>query len=170
MSSCNLFKYLDLLRLPVYFDSNGGRPMKAIAAVSSEKNRDFMSMVVETALQRDYSHIIWIVDDIVYHAVEVGVTSCPLAEFMVDHDLVKQKEVELFCDKETFLAHFNFYKGIAYSRTQVLGYVPIVGRLWKNGRKYAWCSEYFCWVINDLGRRWEFADGDIITPTVFEKI
>ena len=129
-----------------------------------------LSWLVETFTNRKYSHIFVVLDGIIYHSDVSGIDSLDFEEYKDTHDVVGEKDVTLHCGKRVFLDHHAFYKGLPYRETQVLGFIPFFGRLFKNGRKGAWCSEYVSWVLNDLGRRWEFADGDISTPAMFDRI
>lgn len=144
--------------------------MRVMICISSEKKIDFMSRLIERILCRNYSHIFVVHKDTIYHAVGKGISTKSYVEYRKTHEIVGEKEVELYCNERVFLKHFIFYRGLEYSFSQALGFIPFFGRLFKNGRKSAWCSEYVSWVLNDLGRRWEFADADTSTPRIFEKI
>jgi hypothetical protein len=129
-----------------------------------------MSRTVERLIQRPYSHIFIVYKDLVYQAVPGGIETEPYADYLLGHDIIGSKEVELHCDEQTFLAHYQFYRGLPYTYSQALAFIPVFGKLFDNDRKRAWCSEYVCWVLNDLGHRWDLAEGDLTTPAVFERI
>ena len=144
--------------------------MKVRVCVSHEKDRDFMSGVVETLIRRPYSHIFIEHKGIVYQAVPGGISTADYAAYAKDHDIVGIKEVDLKCSEDDFHKHYEFYSGLPYTYSQVLAFIPLIGKIFDNDRKRAWCSEYVCWVLNDLGHRWDLAEGDLTTPTVFERI
>jgi len=144
--------------------------MKVLIAISSEKKIDLVSRMIEWVLRRNYSHIFVVHNDTIYHSVGKGISQTNYSEYKKTHDIIGEKEVELYCNKTVFLDHFNFYRGLEYSVLQMLSIIPFLGGLFKTGHKSAICSEYVCWVLNDLGRRWEFADGDTSTPRIFERI
>ena len=138
--------------------------------VSAEKKPDFLSRLVAFFLMRPYSHIFIIHDGFIYHSVTKGISSVEYNEYRASNHIIASKKVVLDCKPDIFINHFNFYKDLKYAESQVFGFIPFIGRLFNNGRKGAWCSEYVGWVLSDLGRRWEFAEGDISTPKMFEKI
>ena len=141
-----------------------------VVGIASEKNRDFMSAVVETLLFRNYSHIFIVYKGRMYHALPEGMSVDLYDEFKITHDIVGEKKVKLYCSEKTFLEHHSFYKKCDYTHSQGLGFIPFFGRIFRNGRSGALCSEYVAWVLNDLARRWEFGDSEMFTPTLFEKI
>jgi len=144
--------------------------MKVTIGIASEKNRDFLSTVVEKVLFRDYSHIFVVYRGMMYHALPEGMCIDDYEAFKELHDIVGEKQVELHCRVGDFERHFEYHRAASYSHWQFLGYLPLIGRLFMNGRNKFWCSEYVAWVLSDLGYRWEFADADLITPKLFEEI
>ena len=144
--------------------------MKVTIGIASEKKRDFLSWVVETVMMRDYSHIFVEYRGLMYHALPEGMMIEDYDNFKKDHDIVGTKQVELRCRVMDFEAHFEFHRKASYSHFQFLGMIPVIGKLFMNGRNRFWCSEYVAWVLSDLGHRWEFADADLSTPKLFERI
>ena len=144
--------------------------MRIKVCVSHEKDRDFMSGVVETLIRRPYSHILIVYEDLIYHAIPGGITTEPFAEYCKTHDIMGEKEVELYCEPWVFLEHYKFYRGLPYTHLQALAFIPVLGKLFDNDRKRAWCSEFVAWVLNDLGRLWDLAEVDLTTPRLFEVI
>lgn len=144
--------------------------MKIKVCVSHEHDRDFLSGVVETLIRRPYSHIFIVYKDTIYQAVPEGISTYSYEEYKKTHDIVGEKERELKCTEDEFNAHFHFYQGLPYTYSQALAFIPLLGKFFNNGRLRAWCSEYVCWVMNDLGHRWDLAEGDLTTPRVFERI
>lgn len=147
---------------------NWSQEMKIKIAFTRETEPDLVSKGIMKFMGTNYSHVFFVLDDIIYHAVGEGVTSVPLAEYLKDHIIVAEKDVDIFMTEGEFLTYMKGANGKEYSNSQYLGFIfKPLKRFFRNKDKKMICSELVATVLNYYGTDESvpyFPDPDFISP------
>jgi hypothetical protein len=145
---------------------------KVTVAFTREINPDFVSKRIMDFLKTDYSHVFFIHNGTIFHAVGEGVTEVPLAEYLKTHVIVAQKEVSLNVSDDRFLGYMDGAKDKEYSSSQYLGIISgALKRFGRNGGEKMICSELVAVVLSLYAGVKLPKESDFITPKdVFQLI
>lgn len=149
--------------------------------VVREIKPDLFSKCIQSMFQSKYSHIYIEYKNEVFHSSDKGVARDPIEEAVRPgfDEIMGRKTIRLRCTEEEFYDHFKKHDHIEYDMTGVPGHSltflgrigQFLARLFQNGRKKARCHEYVCWVLHDLGGRYDLVDTEFSGPrAVFEAI
>ena len=137
---------------------------------TAETKPDFVSRAIMAFQRTPYSHVAIIFDGMICHAIGEGVCFSPAADYLADHVVVLERELELACSAERFMGFIEGESGKEYSEAQLL--LIALGLKWfANGDEKRICSEFVANIISKFGLeliRWEHLDH--VTPKCLEKV
>lgn len=142
--------------------------MKVKIAFTREAEPDLVSKGIMKYMGTNYSHVFFILNDIIYHAVGEGVTAVPLQDYLKDHVIVAEKEVNLYMTEGEFVTYMRGARGKEYSNSQYLGFIfKSLKKFFRNKDEKMICSELVATVLNDYGIDEQipyFHDPDFVSP------
>lgn len=138
---------------------------KVEIAFTRELKPDFVSKEIMKFLKTDYSHVFFIHNGIIFHAVGKGVSIVSLDEYLKTHLIVARKEVTLDVSEDRFLGYMDGAKDKEYSSSQYLGIVSrFLKRFGRNGGEKMICSELVASVLALYAGHKLPKEADFITP------
>lgn len=121
----------------------------------AETNVDLGSRLIMWFQGTPYSHVglVYLKTGKLWHAIPPMVTEDDLEEYMKDHKIVLEKEVELDCTEEAFEAYLEGERGKKYSNRQLVRIalrkpMELLGLAKDiNGNAERICSEFIGWPL-----------------------
>lgn len=121
--------------------------------VMAENNPDHISQGIMRYMGRPFSHIAFLKDGHLFHAIEPGVVFQPVEEYE-NHTIVGRKVVHLDCDERGWERFIAEHRGKEYSQSQYLGVLtPRLRAAVRNGADKFFCSELVAFGLHTLRAR-----------------
>ena len=139
--------------------------MKLKIAFTREYKPDLVSKGIMLFLGTDYSHTFFVLNDVSFHSTGKGVHTVPLSDYLHDHVLVKEFEVESSQTEAEFLAFMAGSMGKDYGESQYIGFLfPSLQKLVMNGPAKTICSEIVARYLADYCGYKLPKDADFMSP------